>query len=256
MSPTYVYGVVSSDAALPEGLQGLGPSGRVELITHGRIGAVVGDVPLDRPLGTRVDLTSHESVVDTIAGVTTILPMRFPAVVEEDGLVEELLGPNEDYFVNALSNLEGRIQFALKGRYEQDIVLREVLEDDDEIRALHESVRDLPEDATYYDRVRLGELIVAALEQRREDDAAELYDGLEGRAVAVSARTPANPEDVIDAAFLVDRDAVEAFDEAVEALGEAHAGRIRLRLLGPLAPWDFVDAPEVDAPEPSVGMVG
>jgi Gas vesicle synthesis protein GvpL/GvpF len=68
VSATYVYGVVSADAALPEELRGLGPSGRVVLATHGRVGAVVGDVPLDRPLGTRDDLTAHESVVDSVAG--------------------------------------------------------------------------------------------------------------------------------------------------------------------------------------------
>jgi hypothetical protein len=242
VSATYVYGVVSADAALPEGLRGLGPSGRVVLATHGRVGAVVGDVPLDRPLGTRDDLTAHESVVDSVAGVTTILPMRFPAVVVEQGVVDELLAPNEDYFLDALADLEGRVQFAVKGRYEQDVVLREVIEDDDQIRALHERVRDLPEDASYYDRVRLGELVVAAIEQRRDIDAAGLYERLENVAANVAPHAPANPEDVIDAAFLVDRNAVDAFEEAVEAVGQANAGRIRLRLLGPLAPYDFVDA--------------
>jgi hypothetical protein len=65
--PTYVYGVVAADTALPEGLRGLGPSGTVSLMTDGQIAAVVGDVPVDRPLATRDDLMTHESVVDAIA---------------------------------------------------------------------------------------------------------------------------------------------------------------------------------------------
>ena len=92
--------------------------------------------------------------------------MRFPAVVEEQGVVEELLAPNEDYFLDALAGLKGRVQFALKGRYEQDVVLRDLVEGDEEIRVLQQRVRELPEDASYYDRVRLGELIVGALESR------------------------------------------------------------------------------------------
>lgn len=240
MSPTYVYGVVAADTDLPEGLRGLGPSGTVSLVAGGRVAAVVSDVPVDRPLGTRDDLMAHESVVDTVAGATTILPMRFPAVVEEQGVVDELLGPNEEYFLRVLEDLEGRVQYTLKGRYEQDVVLREVLEDDDEIRALQERVRTLPEDASYYDRVKLGELVVAALERRREDDAAELYERLDALAVAVVPHQPAQPEDVIDAAVLIDRADVDAFGQAVEALGEAWSGRIRFRLLGPLAPYDFV----------------
>jgi Gas vesicle synthesis protein GvpL/GvpF len=246
VSPTYVYGVVAADAVLPEGLRGLGPSGTVSLLADGQIAAVVGDVPVDRPLGTRDDLIAHETVVDAVAGATTILPMRFPAVIEEAGVVDELLGPNEEFFLRALTDLEGRVQYTVKGRYEQDVVLREVLEDDEDLRALQEHVRSLPEDASYYDRVKLGELVVAALEQRREADAAELYDRLEALAVAVVPHQPSQPEDVIDAALLIARTDIEAFGEAIEGLGEAWSGRIRFRLLGPLAPYDFVSSETVE----------
>jgi len=246
VSPTYVYGVVAADAVLPEGLRGLGPSGTVSLLADGQIAAVVGDVPVDRPLGTRDDLVAHETVVNAVAGATTILPMRFPAVIEEAGVVDELLGPNGEFFVRALADLEGRVQYTVKGRYEQDVVLREVLEDDEDLRALQERVRSVPEDASYYDRVKLGELVVAALEQRREADAAELYDRLEALAVAVVPHQPSQPEDVIDAALLIARTDIEAFGEAIEGLGEAWSGRIRFRLLGPLAPYDFVSSETVE----------
>jgi hypothetical protein len=240
MSPTYVYGLVGAGAEIPDDLPGLGPSGRVSTIVHGGIAAIVGDVPDDRPLGTRDDLIAHETVLDTVAASVAVLPMRFPAVVEEKGVVEELLAPNEDYFLEVLAGLEGRVQFALKGRFEQDAVLLEVVESDDEIRTLQERVRELPEDASYYDRVRLGELIVGALEERREVEAEKIYERLEPTAVEVAAHQPASPEDVVNAAFLVDRDRVQEFEDAVESLGSDLAGRVRLRLLGPLAPYDFV----------------
>jgi hypothetical protein len=240
MSPTYVYGLVGAGAEIPDDLPGLGPSGRVSTIVHGGIAAIVGDVPDDRPLGTRDDLIAHETVLDTVAASVAVLPMRFPAVVEEKGVVEELLAPNEDYFLEVLAGLEGRVQFALKGRFEQDAVLLEVVESDDEIRTLQERVRELPEDASYYDRVRLGELIVGALEERREVEAEKIYERLEPTAVEVAAHQPASPEDVVNAAFLVDRDRVQEFEDAVEGLGSDLAGRVRLRLLGPLAPYDFV----------------
>ena len=95
MSPTYVYGVVAADTALPEGLHGVGPSGTVSLVADGKIAAVVGDVPLDRPLGNRDDLMAHKFVVDAIAGVTTVLPMRFlidRADIEAFGEAGEALG--------------------------------------------------------------------------------------------------------------------------------------------------------------------
>ena len=99
-SPVYVYGLVKADTAMPDGLTGLGPSGRVSTIVHGRVAAIVSDVPLDRPLGVRGDLVAHEAVLDTVAAADAVVPMRFPAVVEEDAVVDELLaaerGPVRD----------------------------------------------------------------------------------------------------------------------------------------------------------------
>jgi len=238
--PTYVYGLVKADAVIPDGLTGLGPSGRVSTISHGRVAAIVSDVPVDRPLGVRGDLVAHEAVLDTVAARGAVVPMRFPAVVEEHAVVDELLAPNEDHFATLLDSLDGRAQFTLTGRYEQDAVLREVLLGDDEIRALREKVRELPEDASYYDRTRLGELVVRALEQRREVDGAGIIDRLEPFAVATVANQLAAPDDVVNAAFLVERGRQEEFENAVEGVGEELAGRVRLRLLGPVAPYDFI----------------
>jgi Gas vesicle synthesis protein GvpL/GvpF len=166
--------------------------------------------------------------------------MRFPAVVEEEGIVEELLAPHHDQFVEALGELEGRVQFTLKGRYDQDVVLREVLEEDPEIRQLQEEIRDLPEDATYQQRIRLGELVVRALEERRMDDEPQLLERLQPYAVSIVAHDPAQPDEVINAAFLVERERQQEFEDAVEELGADLHPSVRLRLMGPLAPYDFV----------------
>lgn len=240
MTATYVYGLVSADAELPEDLVGLGPSGEVTTVAHEAVAAIVGDVPLDRPLGTRDDLVAHEAVVDAVAATTTVLPMRFPAVVEQEGVVEELLAPHHDQFVRALEQLEGKVQYTLKGSYEQDVLLQEIVEEDAGIRELQERIRGVPEDASYYDRVQLGELIVKALEERRDVDAADVLERIGEFAEAVSATTPTQPEDVVNAAFLVRRDAADEFEDAVEELGADTHTWLRLRLLGPLAPYDFI----------------
>jgi hypothetical protein len=240
MSATYVYGLIGADTPVPDDIKGLGPSGRVSTIVHGKVAALVSDVPADRPLGTRDDLLAHESVVDTMAASAAILPMRFPAVVEEEGVVEELLAPHHDQFVAALGELEGRVQFTLKGRFDQDVVLQEVLEEDPEIRQLQEEVRDLPEDATYQQRIRLGELVVRGLEDRRVEEEPQLLERLQPYAVSIVAHDPAQPDDVVNAAFLVERERQQEFEDAVEELGADLHPRIRLRLLGPLAPYDFV----------------
>jgi hypothetical protein len=239
-APTYVYGLVAAGTELPDGLEGLGPSGRVSTVAHGDVAAIVSDVPPDRPLGTRKDLLAHEAVVDAVAAMTAVLPMRFAAVVEQRGVVQELLSPHHDHFAEVLRAFEGRVQFTLKGRYEEEAVLREVVADDDDVRALRDEIAELPEDASYYKRVQLGELIVGVLEEKRDLDAESVFDRLEPLAVSVVANPPSQPDDVINSAFLVERESRQEFEDAVDEVGEVFAGRIRFTLHGPLAPYDFV----------------
>jgi hypothetical protein len=239
----YVYGIVSADARLPEGLTGTG-GGEVSLVRHGDLAGVVSEMPTDDALGTREDLLAHEGVVAALAADHTIVPLRFGAVVTTaDAVVDEMLGPYYDWFTAVLADLSGRIEFSVSGTYVQDTVLREVLEEEPEVMRLRESLRDLPEDAGYYDRVRLGELIVQALDAKRARDTEELVETLAPHAVAVAPREPVGEDTAADAAFLVVAEDRARFEQAVDELGHRWADRIRLRQLGPLAPYDFVPPP-------------
>jgi hypothetical protein len=238
-TPTYIYGLTFADTPLPEGLTGLGPSGKVWKITHNNVAAIVSDVPVDRPLGKRKDLMAHESVVDTTAAESTILPMRFGAVVKEDGVMAELLEPHHDRFAEMLGQLDGRTQYTLRARYELDAVLPEIIEGDQNIRALHERVRGLSEEAAHFDRIQLGELISKALEGRRQSDAAQVLGDLEPIAVTGKLLDPEQPDEVVNAAFLVERSRQQEFEDKVDEVG-GRFPMLRLKLLGPLAPYDFV----------------
>jgi hypothetical protein len=243
-----VYGIVPADTRVPAGLSGVG-GGEVFVVRHGGVAGVVSEVPVDRALGTREDLLAHEDVVESLTKEVTTLPLRFGAVVTTaDALVDEMLVPYHDWFGTVLADLRERLEYAVVGVYVEDAVLREVLEEEPEAAHLRERIRELPEDAAYYDRIRLGELIVKALDDKRQADTQVLLEALEPHAVATALRTPAGEDMAADAAFLVEERAVPEFEAAVDELGERWAGRIRLRLIGPLAPYDFVPSPP-EAPE-------
>jgi hypothetical protein len=241
----YVYGIVPAGTRVPADLTGVG-GGEVWLVPHDDLAGVVSEVPLGQALGTREDLLAHEGVVEALAAETTVLPLRFGAVVTTaDAVVEEMLIPYHDWFETVLDDLAGTHEFAVVGVYVEDAVLREVIAEDPEAAQLRNRIRELPEDAAYYDRIRLGELIVKALDEKRQVDGEELVDALEPYASAVAPRAPAGEDTAADAAFLVAEQDVSRFEEAVDELGRQWAGRIRLRLVGPLAPYDFIPpAPE------------
>ncbi|MFI0356181.1 GvpL/GvpF family gas vesicle protein [Actinomadura sp. 9N407] len=240
----YVYGVTRAGAALPAGLTGLDER-PVALVTHERCAAVTSDLPSDRPLGARADLLAHQRVLEALleAG-TVILPFRFGAALAGPEAVEkELLAANADRLSQVVDELDGRVELRVKGTYVQDTVLREVIAADPQIAELSARLREVPEDAAdaaYYERVRLGELIAQSLEARREHDGQTLLEALAPAAEALVRKPPAREEDVVDAAFLVERDRHADFERAVQELAQAHADRITVRLIGPLPPYDFV----------------
>jgi hypothetical protein len=239
MSATYVYGVVHADLAVPAELVGL-DGAPVELVAYEGVAVLVSSAPTDRPLGTREDLFAHEKVVDRVAEEVTVLPMRFGSVIERPAVVDELLAPHAPELSAALTDLDGYVQYSVKGRYEREVVLREVIEADPDIAELRERVHGVPEEASYQDRMRLGELVVGALEERSRRDGPGLHEALGAQAARAVARPSNDPEQVLDSAFLVARDRRYEFEHAVDQLGAELGDTIRFRLIGPLAPYDFV----------------
>ncbi|GGN68726.1 GvpL/GvpF family gas vesicle protein [Nocardia rhizosphaerihabitans] len=244
----YVYGIVPADVEPEPNATGVGdPPGEVTVVRHGEIAALVSALESDRPLGTPEDLTVHAELLDGSAVVAPVLPLRFGAVMADAEAVEnELLATNEDEFRAALEELEGRAQFVIRGRYIEDTILRELLDENAEAARLREEIRDKPEDATRNARIALGELINQAIETKRAEDTRTTISELEKLEPLVNQREPSHEEDAVHIAVLVELARQEELEDTLRRLAERWDSRVELTLLGPMAAYDFVTkrAPE------------
>jgi hypothetical protein len=242
--PLYVYGITTCGAAVPPGLHGAGhPAGPVALLGHGSIAAIISRVQGDQPLGTPADARAHANVLAVMAQEVPVLPMRFGAVMADgDAIVAELLGPHHDTFAASLARLDGHQQFTIKGRYIGDVALREALAAEPEAMRLRELLRGSDISVYRQESIRLGELVVRALERKRMADLQTLVDAVGPYAAAIAPRAPSAADGAVDVALLVRRPQRSGFEQAAEDLARSWRNRIRLRLLGPLAPYDFAEA--------------
>lgn len=244
----YVYGLVPADVEVKPDATGVGtPPRPLSTITFDDIAALVSEIAPDAPLGTPEDLRAHARILDTTATVAPVLPLQFGAVMTDtDAVVAELLEPYRDEFREALDQLEGLVQYVVKGKYVEDTVLREVLAEDDEVVRLRETIREQPEEVTRDERLALGERISQALAAKRDHDTQQLVEALEQVAEAVRVREVTNDEDAGSVAVLMATDEVESLDKAVARLAQDWQDRVDLTVLGPLAAYDFVKtrAPE------------
>lgn len=239
---TYVYGIIPADVELTPGTRGVGePANAVELVRHGELAALVSGVSTDRPLGRPDDLVAHQRLLDATAAEVPVIPLRFGAVVTDaQAVVDELLAPHHDEFLTTLNELEGRAEYVVKGRYVERAVLREVLDEDPEIARLRDAIRGRPEEATWDARMRLGELINTSIAAKREADTGAMVSAFDPLCVSIVVREPTHEQDAVHLALLADTDRRPEIEEALDDFGTRWAGRVELRLLGPLAPYDFV----------------
>ncbi|WP_235558383.1 GvpL/GvpF family gas vesicle protein [Sphaerimonospora mesophila] len=238
----YVYGIVPADVETSPDAVGVGdPPNQVKIVRHGEIAALISDVDVSRPLGRARDLVAHEELLDAAAVEVPVLPLRFGAVLTTpDAVVEELLTPHHDQFATALKQIEGRVQYVVKARYAERPILTAVLAEIPEARRLRDRIRDLPEDATRPERIRLGEVITQAIEAKREADTRRLIDHFASCTAAANVREPTHERDAAHVAFLVEADRIPDFEHTLDELCREWADHVEFRLLGPMALYDFV----------------
>jgi hypothetical protein len=236
----YVYGIVLAGAPV-DLVQDAGMAESVELVVDGPVGALVEVVDPDRPLGRRRDLVAHSTVLNTMAEHGPVLPMRFGSVIQgQSAVVEELLRPQREHFLALLEQVEGSVQFTVRARYVLDTVLAEIVAAEPEIAELRRRTADLPEDATHYERIRLGELVARAVDVRRHEDAQMILDRLAPHTDDQVAKEVSGMDNLAEFAFSVRTDVQGELEHAAEVLAAELDGRVRLSLVGPMALYDFV----------------
>jgi Gas vesicle synthesis protein GvpL/GvpF len=238
----YVYGVVAGSDVVDIQSPGVGGNAAaVGWIAHEGIAALVSELPGGSLAGAR-DLRAHWSVLEEAVERTTVLPVRFGTVMQSgDAVREDFLAPNAERLGASLAALEGKVELSVKGFYDEERLLRHVVREAPEIAGLRRRVQGLPEAASYYDRIRLGELVAAEVDRRRLEDVALLLDRLEPFAVAAKAEPAATKNGAVNAAFLVERASIDSFSAAVRNLADDLGDRMSLRYVGPLPPYSFAD---------------
>ncbi|GAA2303511.1 GvpL/GvpF family gas vesicle protein [Streptomyces kunmingensis] len=239
MSSTYVYGIASADhPALPDGMEGIGdPARTVRLVKEGTLTAIVSDAPDDlRP--KRRDLLAHQNVLAEAGAGGAVLPMRFGNVAPDEEAVATVLAERAEHYRERLRELDGKVEYNVKAQHDEEAVLHRVMAESAEIRTVTEANRRAG-GGSHEEKLRLGELVVAAVQAREAQDAVTLQRLLETAADAVSTGAQSTGW-LANISFLVDRSAAEHFLAAVET-ARRELAHVELRVNGPLPPYSFVE---------------
>jgi Gas vesicle synthesis protein GvpL/GvpF len=243
---TYVYcvGYAESlaDSDMLASLNAASQHGALRIVQYEDLAAIVSDSRELRPRISRENLAAHQRVIEEAMTRSDVLPVSFGTLASSDDEVQEKLLKRElDELHSSFERIRGCVELGLKVFWNREQVFAEIVQENADIRALRDSLAPLPPDTRTYDRIQLGQLTEAALNRKREQESERMLSSLEPLAVEAQLNSILTETMILNAAFLVEKDRVPAFDSAVQALNEGQADRLIFRYVGPLPPYNFVN---------------
>ncbi|MEV7730143.1 GvpL/GvpF family gas vesicle protein [Streptomyces sp. NPDC087917] len=237
--PLYVYAITGKDHPHRlDGLSGVGSNpSPVRSITAGPLAAVVSDVSEEiRP--KRRDLKAHQDVQEHLMAAAVVLPLQFGYLAADDQTVQQALEENTDGYLSALERLDGCAEYHVRAsQQDEDELLRQILHDSPQARALNERIRAGDPDQQL--PLALGELVAREVQDRQEALAAGLTQALLPYAREHAAHPPSSP-DFLNLSLLVPHEQKDDFLTAHAGLAGQIESGVDLRVTGPLPPYSFV----------------
>ncbi|WP_030759541.1 GvpL/GvpF family gas vesicle protein [Streptomyces sp. NRRL F-2664] len=233
----YVYSIIGAGHPCRlDGLTGVGTEpGTLRTVTTDELCAVVSDVDEEvRP--KRRDLTAHQEVQTSLMADGPVLPLQFGYIAPDEQTVLEALRQRADSYLDSLQRLEGCAEYNVKASQDEEALLRDILGEFPEARALNDRIRGGDTDPRL--PLQLGELVAAEVRARQETLASGLVQALVGFARDHAVRAPVDG-DVLNLSLLVHDDQKDDFLAAQAGLAEQVEG-VAFRFGGPLPPYSFV----------------
>ena len=237
----YVYSIIECPEARTFGKIGIGGRGGDVYTVHYRdLAAVVSRTPLVVYDPTRENVLAHNDVNEvTIAEGFTPVPMSFGTLFKTEKDIVEFLEDTYDDLRDVLVKMKDKLEFGLRVNWTREEVLAEIERDDEGIRRLKEEISK-SQQSTYFARMQLGRMVEQALNEKSDSYVRDIYEYLRDGAIASRSNKPIGDKMIMHAAFLVERDRAEIFDQKVQEIAQRYEGKLSFRYTGPWPPWNFV----------------
>ncbi len=239
----YIYGIIRNDQPIEFGPIGMGK--RADLvygITYKGITAIVSNSPIIIYEARRVNMITHERVLEEIMKQFTVLPVRFSTISEhndDEGILRIL---EKDYakFDAMLTKMDGKKELGLKVLAHETSIYESILEKYDDIRTLRGKLMNLPADKTHYQRMKIGEMVAEALKKETSNYKEIILDTLTPLSDDLKLNDNYGEMMILNAAFLIKNSNEPEFDKAVKILDEKHGHFMTFKYVGTLPPYNFV----------------
>ena len=238
----YIYCIIRKPKSFRIDLCGVG-GGKVHLVNSEKLAIAVSDAPVleDYPI-TRENTVTHQRVIEEMMReCSPVLPVSFGIVAENGAVIKEkILEPKQDELLNALRDIEGKVELNLKAIWlDMPVVFQKIVAENPGLSRIKQvmSGKVLGRD----DSIEVGKAVAAAVESRREKIKGNIFDLLKDITVDHKETPLLGEEMIFNLAFLVPEKKQKTFDKIVRNLDEQYTEEnVYFKYVGPIPPFNFV----------------
>ena len=256
----YIYCIIRTDGGRAYDLIGIGdPGAGIETFCSDGLGVIISDSPVKKYPINRKNTICHQKVMEEVMKYHTVLPVRFSTIAEDkepgDGspgmpalerIRQRVLMERRQEFLNLEKEMSTKVELGVKALWtDMKRTFSEVVEENASIRNLKEKIERInianPRQRTHRERVKLGEMVRAALDAKREKLKKIIMVVLERQSCDTRVNKDFGDNMIVNGAFLVEKAKVDDFENNLEKLNSTYEGSIKFKYVGPVPPCNFVE---------------
>lgn len=261
----YAYGLVGK---IPEQLDILGIDKRNKVfpVIKGDICVMVSEVDIDQfqdqvknlvseltknagtvPNEVGEILQAHEHVTDILMRNTTVVPLKFGTILNDEKAALKMLQDHEEEFKNLLAKFVGKVEWGMKVYADKQALMEHIVQTEPKFTKLKDNQEKLSRGAQYLLRRKMEEevedLVATQLAQITEEIFQEIgKDASEAKLNEILPQkvTGKKKEMILNAAFLVERKKATHLRQRGKSLIEKYKFMgLNLEFSGPWPPYNF-----------------
>lgn len=261
----YVYGVVDK---MPERLDivGIDKRHKVHPMVRGEICVMVSEVEIDQfqnqvknliaeltkntedfPGGTGEILRAHEDVMVALMQESTVVPLKFGTILQDENAVLKMLQDQEEQFKRLLIKFAGKVEWGLKAYVDKQAFMKYVVQSEQKFIDGKYKIEKLSRGAAYLFSRKWEEEVEEYVTDQFNEVAEEIFQDLEKYAAEAKLNdilpqkvTGKQQEMILNAAYLIERHKVEQLYQRGASFMTKHAFMgLELEFSGPWPPYNF-----------------
>lgn len=236
----YLYGFLRNGDGFNAVLSGIDDK-PVYIISENGIAAVVSDGPRSKLRPERKNLSAHNGVINEVMKISTILPVSFGVVADHEAGIKRILKLNHDNLANQLKRLEGKVEMGLKVIWDVENIFEFMVRTHRVLELFRDNIFLKPTGATHEEKIELGSMFDAILNQEREKHTATLQGILKSCCSEIKTSKPKDEKTVMKLACLVEKTKMKQFENGVFEAAKVFDDNFAFDFNGPWAPYNFVD---------------